>query len=267
MTSSAAAGCCSHELVNTKRRCPAQLSSRQCRGRPRGRQRTRHQRVVVEHERVGGQVEELPHQTICGLGFSAHLQTSTHSGQRVGRCATSGAAHSGCLRKIRHLRRAARRPAVQRCVDCCAGGSTPHATLVSAHHARATRRAGACAHLRNSRGQREASQTRPREAHQRARLALVLSQFVPFSNQLPSPVLRYVNHHAVANGMPVARAGMAAKRGSGPGKPWVTSFSRKLEWTYVENQESIGQGSFGIVRTATYVPSSPPARVRSAQPN
>lgn len=33
--------------------------------------------------------------------------------------------------------------------------------------------------------------------------------------------------------------------------PWVTSFSRKLEWTYVEAQEQIGQGSFGVVRTAT----------------
>jgi len=41
------------------------------------------------------------------------------------------------------------------------------------------------------------------------------------------------------------------RRESGPGKPWVTSFSRKLEWTYVESQESIGQGSFGVVRTAT----------------
>jgi hypothetical protein len=72
--------------------------------------------------------------------------------------------------------------------------------------------------------------------------------------------LLYVNHHAVANGMPFARARLgntAAKRESGPGKPWVTSFSRKLEWTYVENPESIGEGSFGIVRTATYVPSSP----------
>jgi hypothetical protein len=46
--------------------------------------------------------------------------------------------------------------------------------------------------------------------------------------------------------------------------PWVTSFSRKLEWTYVEAQEQIGQGSFGVVRTATYVPPAHlPARALS----
>jgi hypothetical protein len=33
--------------------------------------------------------------------------------------------------------------------------------------------------------------------------------------------------------------------------PWVTSYSRKIEWSYDPTGQEIGRGAFGIIRTAT----------------